>query len=79
MFQIVDDLIDYKGDSKIVGKLTRKDKEKGKATLINLLGYNNTVILAKNLKRKIDQEIKKYGPRANNLLESVDFILNRKF
>ena len=79
LFQIVDDLIDYKGDSKIVGKLTRKDKEKGKATLINLLGYNNTVILAKNLKRKIDQEIKKYGPSANNLLESVDFILNRKF
>ena len=79
LFQIVDDLIDYKGDSKVAGKLTRKDKEKGKATLINLLGYNNTVILAKNLKRKIDQEIKKYGSRANNLLESVDFILNRKF
>ena len=79
LFQIVDDLIDYKGDSAIVGKPTRSDKKKGKATLINLLGYKETINFAKKLKKKIDQQIKKYGTKADNLLDSVEFILKRKF
>ena len=79
LFQIVDDLIDYKGDSTIVGKPTRSDEKKGKATLINLLGYKETINFAKNLKKKIDQQIRKYGTKANDLLDSVEFILKRKF
>ena len=79
LFQIVDDLIDYKGDSMIVGKPTRSDEKKGKATLVNLLGYEETINFAKNLKKKIDQQIKKYGTKANDLLDSVEFILKRKF
>ena len=79
LFQIVDDLIDYKGDSMIVGKPTRSDEKKGKATLVNLLGYEETINFAKNLKKKIDQQIKKYGNKANDLLDSVEFILKRKF
>jgi len=79
LFQIVDDLIDYKGDSVIVGKPTGSDNKKGKATLVNLLGYEETINFAKNLKKKIDQKIKKYGTKANDLLDSVQFILERKF
>ena len=79
LFQIVDDLIDYKGDSEIVGKPTKSDKKKGKATLVNLLGYSETLNFAKTLKKKLDQQIKKYGIKANNLLESVEFILIREF
>jgi len=79
LFQIVDDLIDYRGDSAIVGKPTGGDKKKGKATLINLLGYKETINFAKNLKKKIHQRIKKYGNKANDLLDSVEFILERKF
>ena len=79
LFQIVVDLIDYKGDSEIVGKPTRVDKKRGKATLVNLLGYDDTVKFAKKLKKKIDQKIKKYGTKANDLLDSVQFILEIKF
>ena len=79
LFQITDDLINYKGDAKIVGKPTKSDKKKGKATLINLLGYNQTLYFAENLKKKIDKDIKKYGRKANDLLRSVEFILERKF
>ena len=79
LFQIVDDLIDYKGDSAIVGKPTRSDEKKGKATMINLLGYKETINFAKNLKKKIDKQIKKYGSKANDLLDSVEFILKREF
>ena len=79
LFQIVDDLIDFKGDSVIVGKPTRSDEKKGKATLVNLIGYKKTVNFAKNLKKKIDHQIKKYGSKANDLLDSVEFILKRDF
>ena len=79
LFQIVDDLIDYKGDSMLVGKQTRSDEKKGKATLDNLLGIEETISFAKNLKKEIDQKIKKYGTKANKLLDSVQFILERKF
>jgi len=79
LFQIVDDLIDFKGDSKIVGKPTRSDQKKGKATLVNLLGYKETVNFAKNLKKKLGKQIKKYGTKADDLLESVEFILKREF
>ena len=78
LFQIADDLIDYKGDSKVVGKLTKKDFIKGKATLVNLLGYYDALNFAKNLKNKIDEDIKKYGRKSSDLLKSVDFILKRK-
>jgi len=79
LFQTVDDLIDYKGESLLVGKPTGGDKKKGKATLVNLFGYEETVTFAKNLKKKIDYKIKKYGTKANGLLDSVEFILERKF
>ena len=38
LFQVADDLIDSKGSLLIAGKKTGKDKKKGKATLISLLG-----------------------------------------
>jgi len=79
LFQIVDDLIDFKGDSKIVGKPTKMDKYKGKPTLVNLLGYKKTLNFSDNLKNKINKKIKKYGIQSHSLLQSVEFILDRKF
>ena len=79
LFQIVDDLIDCKGDSRIVGKPTARDQKKGKATLVNLIGYDKTLIFAKKLKKKIDHQVKKYGNKSNDLQESIEFIIRRKF
>ena len=79
LFQITDDLIDYKGDAKIAGKPTRRDKDKGKQTLINLMGYNKTLSFVNKLKKKITVSIKKYGIKSDDLLQSVEFILYRKF
>ena len=80
LFQIVDDLIDYKGDSATVGKPTKSDEKKGKATLVNLLGYSETLNFAKTLKKKNwINKLKKYGIKANDLLESIEFILTREF
>jgi farnesyl diphosphate synthase len=79
LFQITDDLIDFKGDSKIVGKPTKRDKKKGKPTLVNLLGYNETLSFASKLKNNITKKIKNYGIKSKDLLQSVEFILNREF
>ena len=79
LFQIVDDLIDHRGDSTVVGKPTRRDEKKGKATLINLIGYEKTVNFAEKLKKNVQKKIKTYGSRADGLLDSVEFILSRKF
>lgn len=78
LFQITDDLIDFKGDIKITGKPTKSDKKKGKPTLVNLLGYKKTLNLANNLKNKINKKIKNYGIKSQDLLKSVEFILDRK-
>ena len=79
LFQIADDLIDFRGDSKIVGKPTKRDKNKGKPTLVNLLGYKETLNFANNLKNNINKKIQNYGIKSNDLLQSVEFILDRKF
>ena len=78
LFQIADDLIDFKGDSKIAGKPTKRDKKKGKPTLVNLIGYKKTLDFANNLKNKINKKIKNYGIKSQDLLQSVEFILDRK-
>ena len=77
LFQIADDLIDYKGSSKTAGKKTKKDNKLGKATLISLLGYKNTVIYGQILKKKIQRKLIKYGQKSNNLSETINYILKR--
>ena len=77
LFQLADDLIDNKGSLLIAGKKTGKDKIKGKATLISLLGYKNTIKYANRLILKINNKLKKYGSRSRNLSETLNYILNR--
>ncbi len=77
LFQIADDLIDYKGSSKKAGKKTKKDIKKGKATLISLLGYKNTIKYNEKIKNNIYKKINKFGKKANDLKDTVNFILNR--
>ncbi len=77
LFQITDDLIDFRGDKKIAGKETRKDLTKGKATLISLLGYKNTIKYAEKLKLNIFKKIEIYGNKSSDLKDTIEFILNR--
>jgi len=78
LFQIADDLIDYKGSSRIAGKKTGKDKKKGKATLISLLGYKNTIKYSDKIKHKIINDLEKYGSTSKNMTETLNYILTRK-
>ena len=77
LFQIADDLIDFRGDSKKAGKKTGKDQKKGKATLISLLGYSNAIKYCDKIIIDINKDLKKYGPRSKNIKETLNYILNR--
>ncbi len=77
LFQIADDLIDFRGDSKKAGKKTGKDKKKGKATLISLFGYINAIKYCNKIIINVNKNLKKYGSNSQNIKETLDYILNR--
>jgi farnesyl diphosphate synthase len=77
LFQIADDLIDFKGDSKIAGKKTGKDQRKGKATLISLLGYKNAIKYCDKIIFDINKSLKIYGSNTKNIEETLNYILIR--
>tara|TARA_A100001015_G_scaffold319865_1_gene444211 strand:+ start:47 stop:922 length:876 start_codon:yes stop_codon:yes gene_type:complete len=79
LFQLADDLLDVRGTKKLIGKPIKKDKKKGKSTMINLIGLEKAYLYANKLKKKILLKLKKHGKNAQELNKTVNFILNRKF
>ena len=79
LFQLADDFIDIHGSQKVAGKPIKKDKKKGKSTLINLMGYKNAFKYADNLKRKLLLNLKKRGKNTIDLRETIEFILKRDY
>ena len=79
LFQLADDFLDIKGSKNNVGKPIKKDKKKGKSTLINLIGYKNAYNYANKLQKKILLKLKKHGKNANDLSKTIEFILERNF
>ena len=74
LFQIADDLLDVKGSKKKVGKPVKKDKRKGKSTLIKLLGYKKTLEFALRRKKMIMGKLKKYGNRSSEFIRTLNFV-----
>ena len=79
LFQLADDVIDFKGSKKLAGKLTKKDQKKGKSTVISLIGYKKANSFALQLKKNILSNLRKHGKKANDLINTVEFILERNF
>ena len=79
LFQLADDFLDVKGSKKLVGKPIKKDKKKGKSTLINFMGYENSLRYADKLKKNILLKLKKHGKNAKDLIDTIEFIHGRNF
>ena len=79
LFQLADDLLDIKGSKKLVGKPIKKDKKKGKSTLIKIMGFKKSLMYAEKLKKKILIKLEKHGKNAKYLRETIKFILGRNF
>ena len=77
LFQIVDDLIDFTGDVNFVGKKTKKDQKKGKATIINLIGHKKTIEYCNKIKFNLFKKLKKYGSNSKSIEETIEYILIR--
>ena len=79
LFQLSDDFLDVRGSKKLVGKPIKKDKKKGKSTLVNLIGYENSLKYAENLEKKILLKLSKHGKNASDLINTIKFINERNF
>ena len=79
LFQLADDFLDNKGSRKLLGKPVKKDNKKGKSTLLSLMGEKRANLFANNLKKKILRKISKHGKKAKELINTIEFILERKF
>ena len=79
LFQLSDDFLDIKGSKKIIGKSVKKDNKKGKSTLLSLMGHKKAYMYAYKLKKKILLKLKKHGKKAQDLTNTIEFILGRNF
>ena len=79
LFQLADDFIDQKGSKKLAGKSIKKDQKKGKSTLVALMGYEKAYTYAGRLIKNILSKLSKHGKKADNLINTVEFILERNF
>ena len=79
LFQLADDFLDKKGSKKLVGKPVKKDKKKGKSTLLSILGEEKAYYFANTLKKKILRNLEKHGKKTKELINTIEFILERQF
>jgi farnesyl diphosphate synthase len=76
-FQVVDDLLDLKGDSKTLGKTAGKDAQAGKATLVSLLGEQGAREFADQLIQDAINALDIFDKKADVLRSLAIFVISR--
>jgi geranylgeranyl diphosphate synthase type II len=76
-FQIVDDLLDVRGDEAKMGKRLRKDDPQGKLTFPGLIGSDAALAWARRLAGEACDAIDPLRPAADRLAELARFIVER--
>ncbi len=76
-FQIADDVLDVEATPEAMGKATQKDRGKGKATFVDLLGLDGAKAEAQKLVAEAISALEPYGAKADILREAAEFMINR--
>ena len=76
-FQIVDDLLDLRGEEDKIGKRTGKDSEQGKLTYPAALGVKQSEELARQKADAAISAIRGFGTAADPLILFANFVVNR--
>ncbi|TGD98253.1 polyprenyl synthetase family protein [Methylobacterium nonmethylotrophicum] len=77
-FQVADDILDREASSEAMGKRTGKDKEAGKATLVDRLGLDGARAECERLVGECEAALKPWGAAAATLCEAARFTVARK-
>src|SRR5215217_3004709 len=77
-FQVADDILDREASAEALGKRTGKDQEKGKATLVDLLGMEGARRECRQLVEKAEASLDRFGSQAQILREAVRFVVERQ-
>ncbi len=76
-FQITDDLLDVRGDSRAMGKRAGKDSGRGKLTFPGILGIDESTRRADALIAQACEALAPLGTRAVGLQSLAQYVLNR--
>ena len=77
-FQIADDILDVESTPQALGKATQKDKGKGKATFVDVLGLEGAKQKAEALVDSSIAALAIYGTRAATFSEAARFMVARR-
>jgi farnesyl diphosphate synthase len=77
-FQVADDLLDREASAHAVGKRTGKDAERGKATLVDLLGLEGARAECDRLAGEAHAALATFGSRAETLRDAARFAVERR-
>ena len=77
-FQVADDILDREASSEAMGKRTGKDKDAGKATLVDRLGLDGARAECERLVGECETALKPWGEAAATLCEAARFTVARK-
>jgi farnesyl diphosphate synthase len=77
-FQVADDILDREASAEALGKRTGKDQEKGKATLVDLLGLEGARRECQQFVERAEATLDGFGAQAQTLREAVRFVVERQ-
>ena len=77
-FQLADDLLDAQGDAAALGKAVSKDAERGKATLVALLGIEGAKAHLAGLVAEAEAALAPFGAKAGMLVDAARFVAERQ-
>jgi farnesyl diphosphate synthase len=77
-FQVADDILDREASTEALGKRAGKDKDKGKGTLVDLLGLETARAESRRLVAEALEALSVFGPEADLLREAARFTAERR-